>query len=313
LLDKPLTPLLGKLGPLRKSALSRVLTPTSTGVENQLDVVKSLLFERWFPLQKNFATWAGDTRVTELDRRLISDSQLSDFKAALAPGDIILERRNWYLSNIGLPGFWPHAALFVGSQAQIVKALADEPSVKQAFGDLNDHFTKRYPKAWASLGERDDKGREHCVIEAVSEGVGSASLEHSCAADYVAALRPRLPALARARAIERALHYWGRPYDFNFDFATDDEVVCSELVVKAYESSQELPGLDVPYVELLGRRAVPPTEIARTFRDHLGKPEQQLDFVYFLEGREAEHKAVVASAEALATTCDRPKWDIVQP
>ena len=89
--------------------------------------------------------------------------------------------------------------------------------------------------------------------------------------------------------------------------------MCSELVVKAYESSQDLPGLDVPYVELLGRRAVPPTEIARTFRDHLGKPEQQLDFVYFLEGREAEHKAVVASAEALATTCERPKWDIVQP
>jgi Permuted papain-like amidase enzyme, YaeF/YiiX, C92 family len=313
LLDKELTPLVGRLDALRKSALSRVLTPTSTGVENKLDVVKSLLFERWFPVQKNFATWAGDTRVTELDRRLISDSQLSDFKNALAPGDIILERRNWYLSNIGLPGFWPHAALFVGSQAQILKALADDPSVKQAYGDLNDHFTKHYPKAWASLGERDGSGHEHCVIEAVSEGVSSASLEHSCAADYVAALRPRLPALARARAIERALSYWGRPYDFNFDFATDDELVCSELVVKAYEKSADKPGLDIPYVELLGRRAVPPTEIARTFRDQLGKPEQQLDFVYFLEGRENEHKAVVASAEALATTCERPKWDIVQP
>jgi hypothetical protein len=89
--------------------------------------------------------------------------------------------------------------------------------------------------------------------------------------------------------------------------------VCSELVVKAYDSSPSLPGLKVPYVELLGRRAVPPTEIARHFRDHLGKPEQQLDFVYFLEGREGEHQAVVADAAALATTCDRPKWDIVQP
>ena len=74
------------------------------------------------------------------------------------------------------------------------------------------------------------------MIEAVSEGVMSASLEHSCAADYVAALRPRVAPLLRARAIERALRYWGRPYDFNFDFATDDQVVCSELVVKAYES-----------------------------------------------------------------------------
>ena len=312
-LDEKLSPLVKQLEPLRKSALSRVFTPTAAGVANKLDVMKGLLFERWFPLQKNFATWAGDTRVTEQDRRLISDAQLAAFKAQLQPGDIILERRNWYISNIGLPGFWPHAALFVGSQAQILGSLADAPAVKQAFGDLNQHFTKLYPKAWASLAERDEKGREHCVIEAVSEGVSTASLEHSCAADYVAALRPRVPPLVRARAIERALAYWGRPYDFNFDFATDDEVVCSELVVKAYESTAELPGLNVPYVELVGRRAVPPTEIARIFRDHLGKPEQQLDFVYFLEGREKEHQAVVANAEALATTCERPKWDIVQP
>ena len=69
----------------------------------------------------------------------------------------------------------------------------------------------------------------------------------------------------------------------------------------------------MPYVELVGRRAVPPTEIARHFRDHLGKPEQQLDFVYLLEGREREHQAVAANAEALPATCERPKWDIVQP
>ncbi|HEX2876403.1 MAG TPA: YiiX/YebB-like N1pC/P60 family cysteine hydrolase [Polyangiaceae bacterium] len=312
-LDQALTPLLKVLDPLRRSALARVLTPTSTGVENKLDVVKGVLFERWFPLQKNLATWAGDTRVAEPDRRLISDAQLTELKRKLEPGDIILERRNWYLSNVGLPGFWPHAALYVGTQAQVLQALAGEPTVKDAYGDLGARFAQRYPKAWASLAEKDHGGHEHCVIEAVSEGVSSASVEHSCAADYVAALRPRVSPLMRARAIERALMYWGRPYDFNFDFATDDQVVCSELVVKAYEPSPDLPGLSVPYVELVGRRAVAPTEIAKHFRDHLGKPEQQLDFVYFLEGREAQRDAVVANAEALATTCDRPKWDIVQP
>jgi len=301
------------LEPLRQSVQRRVLTPTTRGVSNELDLLQSAIFQRWFPVQRDFATWAGDTRVAPQDRRLISDAQLGDFKAKLEPGDIILERRNWYLSNIGLPGFWPHAALFVGTQAAVISALAAEPDVKQALGDLSQRFSQRYPKAWASLAERDEGGHERCVIEAVSEGVSTASLEHSCAADYVAALRPRVSPLVRARAIERALAYWGRPYDFNFDFATDDEVVCSELVMKAYESSADLRGLNVPYVELLGRRAVPPTEFARAFRDGLGKPDPQLDFVYFLEGRENGHQALVADATALATSCDRPKWDIVQP
>jgi hypothetical protein len=311
--DTSATELLALLEPLRAAAERRVLKPTTRGVQNELDIVQNLLFQRWFPVQKTLATWAGDTRVAPQDRRLISDQQLAELRRKLQPGDIILERRNWYLSNIGLPGFWPHAALFTGTQAEILTTLGAEPEVKRALGDLEQRFVARYPRAWASLAEHDHAGHPLCVIEAVSEGVSSASLEHSCAADYVAALRPRVSPLARARAIERALAYWGRPYDFNFDFATDDQIVCSELVIKAYEGTAELPGLTVPYVELLGRRAVPPTEFARSFRDGLGKPEQQLDFVYFLEGRESEHQAQVASAEALATSCDRPKWDIVQP
>jgi hypothetical protein len=67
-----------------------------------------------------------------------------------------------------------------------------------------------------------------------------------------------------------------------------------------------------PVYSVRFRVAILPFGRPRYFRDHLGKPEQQLDFVYFLEGREGERQAVVADAEALATTCDRPKWDIVQ-
>ncbi len=302
------------LDTLRARAKKRVWTPTSRGVSNKVDVVRGELFARWFPLQKGLAEWAGDTRFARAERRLIDDASLAAFHEKLEPGDIILERRNWYLSNVGLPGFWPHAALYVGTQDQILQALAEQPDVKQTFGDLRAHYEKLAPKAWASLAERDHGGHAQCILEAVSEGVVSASIEHSCGADYVAALRPRLPPVARARAIGRALTFFGRPYDFNFDFLTDDQVVCSELVVKAYEKlGNDDPGLTVPYVELVGRRAVPPTELVRLFRDQRNDPNRQLDFVYFLEGRESEHKAVVADADTLASTCDRPKWDLVQP
>jgi hypothetical protein len=243
----------------------------------------------------------------------VSDAQLDELHKKLRPGDIILERRNWYLSNVGLPGFWPHAALYAGTQREIVD-LTKEPDGGAELGDYAARLEKKFPKAWASLAERDENGHEHTVVEAVSEGVVSASLEHSCGADYVAVLRPRVTPLVRARALEQALSYWGRPYDFNFDFATDDQVVCSELVLKAYQPTEgDGRGLDIPFIEVAGRRAVPPTEFVRVFANELGRPDARFEFVYFLEGREKERRAIVADEKALAATVTRPKWDIVQP
>jgi hypothetical protein len=298
---------------VRTRAQKRVLTPTTAGVSNKADLVKSELFQEWFPLQKGVAEWMGDTRFAKDGRRLVSDAQLDELHKKLRPGDIILERRNWYLSNVGLPGFWPHAALYAGTQREIVD-LTKEPDGGAELGDYAARLEKKFPKAWASLAERDENGHEHTVVEAVSEGVVSASLEQSCGADYVAVLRPRVTPLVRARALEQALSYWGRPYDFNFDFATDDQVVCSELVLKAYQPTEgDGRGLDIPFIEVAGRRAVPPTEFVRVFANELGRPDARFEFVYFLEGREKERRAIVADEKALAATVTRPKWDIVQP
>lgn len=282
---------------------------------NAVDVVKGEAFARWFPLQKEVAEWAGDTRVAPEGRRLISDAQLAVMKANLKPGDIIIERRNWYLSNIGLPGFWPHAALYVGTQDELRAAFDDDKAVKAKLGGaFSERVAAKHPKPWKELGEKDAAGHPRTVLEAVSEGVVTASLEHSCGADYVAVLRPRLPPAEVAAAIDRALGYFGRPYDFNFNFATDDEVVCSELVMKAYEPSGDgAKGLTVPFITVAGRRAVPPTEIVRVFAAERAKEDRQLDFVYFLDGKEKTRAAVVADAEELALSAVRPKWDIVQP
>ncbi len=78
-----------------------------------------------------------------------------------------------------------------------------------------------------------------------------------------------------------------------------------ELVVKAYEAVPSTERrLEVPYVEILGRRAVPPTEFVKKFRAELGRANAELEFVYFLDGREGQRAAVVASAEDLAATCE---------
>lgn len=279
---------------------------------NKLEILKSEVFADLMPVQKGVAEWFGDTRTAPEGRRLIDDAQLHEMQKHLLPGDVIVERRNWYLSNVGLPGFWPHAALYVGTPAEIAATLDDDPAVVAEFGKLSEHLAKAYPKAFAELAASDDAGHAHRIVEAVSEGVVAASLEHSCGADYVAALRPRLPKRSIARAIDRALYYMGRPYDFDFDFATDGALVCSELVIKAYEPSGDVPGLAIPWITVVGKRAIPPTELVRAFaadRSDAGP----LGFVYFLDGRERERRAVIGTEADLAGSIDRPKWDVLQP
>lgn len=279
---------------------------------NKSELMRSVAFETWFPVQREMAEWFGDTRVVAAERRLISDEQLVAFGDALAPGDIIVERRNWYLSNLGLPGFWPHAALFVGTPDDLVETFDEDPEVIERYGVFTEYLARTHPEAWAALGESDHSGHPHRVVEAVSEGVVAASLEHSCGADYVAALRARVPKIEVARAIDRALGFFGRPYDFDFDFATDDSVVCSELVMKAYEAEHDGPGLRVPSITVAGHVAIPPTEIVRVFAEELGQEDAQLEFVYFLDGRERARDAVVADGAALAASAERPKWDVLQ-
>jgi len=287
---------------------------------NKLELLKASAFRRWFPVQRDVAEWAGDTRVVPEARRLIRDAQITELEKKLAPGDIVVERRNWYLSNAGLPGFWPHAALHLGTSEEMARAFDDDEDVRRAFGGrFTEVVSARRAAAWKAFTEKDASGHPHRILEAVSEGVVAASVEHSLGADYVGALRPRMTKVAIARAIDRALSFFGRPYDFNFDFATDDAVVCSELVLKAYEGQGGAPGLRVPFVVTAGRRTVPPTELVRLFARERSSCDggacegAQLEFVGFLDGVERSHSAVWADAATFAASAERPKWDLAQP
>ncbi|MBI5368980.1 MAG: hypothetical protein HZA54_18230 [Planctomycetes bacterium] len=282
---------------------------------NTRDVVTEDLFEHWFPVQKEVSEWMGDTKVTRR-AALITEEQTRGMQAVLEPGDILIERRNWYLSNVGLPGFWPHAALYLGSYTELAAYFDADPETRAwcaaagSDGAL-ELLARRGPDA-AEAFRQEAFGHPARVIEAVSEGVLFSSLEHSCAADYVAALRPRLPRLDKFKAVAAAFGHWGKPYDFNFDFLTDDGIVCSELVYKAYRPDTDKRGLTLELSESLGRKVFPANEFVGVFRRELDAGNRQLDFVYFLQGIERERRAVVSSARALWESYTRPKWCILQ-
>jgi Permuted papain-like amidase enzyme, YaeF/YiiX, C92 family len=274
--------------------------------------------EKFFPVQKGVAEWMGDTRVRRRGRYLIEAQHLHGVSDRLQPGDILLSRKNWYLSNLGLPGFWPHGLLYVGSQSQLAVAFDSDAEV-QVWVDticargtpFSGCMAKRYPLAFVERGRAEGSSSLQ-VIEAISEGVVQNSLDHA-AGDYLAAMRPRLSPLHRARAIARAFSFLGKPYDFDFDFSTDDALVCTELLWRIYRPQDGMTGLEIPLVQVMGRSTLPAQEIIKQFAAESSTGKAQLQFVLFLEGREADHSVVEGNEAALSATALRTKWDVQQP
>jgi hypothetical protein len=289
-------------------------------VRADTQLLKRSVQRTWFPIQKNTAEWAGDLRVRRIGWYLIDSATIAKVEPLLQPGDILMSRKNWYLSNVGLPGFWPHGLLYTGTpeqfeayfdDASVAAWLATQPGAPRTLGE---HLAATNPVAWGAFLTGHPAVEEHPaepwkVIEAISEGVSFNTWEHA-AGDYLAAMSPRFGKLERARAMVRAFEQYQRPYDFDFDFATDHAVVCTELVWRAWRTEDELPGLDLPLVRVAGRMTLPANELARIYDEQADDPNRELDFVFFIDAHEKDRTVFISDEASYRASWKRTKWDV---
>ena len=301
-----------RVAPIDRAALT---------VRADTQLLKRSVQRTWFPIQKNTAEWMGDVRVRRIGWYLVDDATIAQVEPLLQPGDILMSRKNWYLSNVGLPGFWPHGLLYTGTPEQFT-AYFDDASVRAWLATqpgepagLGAHLAATNPVAWADFlaghpAGDDAEAEPWKVIEAISEGVSFNTWGHA-AGDYLAAMSPRFGKVERARAMVRAFEQYQRPYDFDFDFATDHAVVCTELVWRAWRTEDDLPGLDLPLVRLAGRMTLPANELARIYDEQADDPNRELDFVFFIDAHEKDQTVVISDEAAFRASWKRTKWDVV--
>ncbi len=284
-------------------------------MKNGLLILKRAGQVAWFPVQKGVAQWMGQTKVWRSETYLIRPAQIASMAARIEPGDILLERREWYLTNVGIPGFWTHAALFIGSAPERA-ALSRHPDVRawleqHGAGSLDELIRRRYPEAHTALQRPYKDGHLPRIIESLAPGVSLTSLEHSAACDSLAVLRPRLSKKDKAAAIVRAMSYYGRPYDYAFDFGSDQSLVCTELIVKSYLPGEGKQGLRLPMENVMGQMVTPANAFVRRWAEAFATPDQQLDLVLFLDGNEKQKRAAEADVEVFRQSWRRPKWHIL--
>ncbi len=170
------------------------------------------------------------SEICEMNDKRVSAGIREEIAGFLEPGDVIVTRHRKALTNLFLPGFWPHASLYIGTPAQ-----------RQTHGMTVD---------------ADREGRwvdDICVLEARKDGVRLRPLGDTLAVDVFVVLRPRIAAQSIVRAIERALRHEGKMYKFDFDFFNSDRIVCTEVIYRAYDG---LAGLSFPLQQRAGRKTL---------------------------------------------------------
>jgi len=155
------------------------------------------------PMKKSNNSMKGAKRVTP--------DLLAEIRSKLMPGDVIVTRHDDALSNLFLPGYWPHAAFYMGNHAQL-KAL-NIP-------------TSPHP--------------EHEIIESKKDGVKFRPLSETLSVDSFVVMRPNFSAVFLSQVIQSAISHAGKRYDFLFDFTKANRLACTELVYRAYHGVDNL-------------------------------------------------------------------------
>ncbi|MBL8028131.1 MAG: hypothetical protein JNL74_17040 [Fibrobacteres bacterium] len=259
---------------------------------NGVDIAGKQLFSFFFPVQKGLADFLGKTYYNPLKKRkFITEDQADSLERMLRPGDLILVRSNYVASNIGLPGFWPHIAIYTGKQKELKELFKDDESAIPAI-------------------LKDTANKECNVIEALANGTVFREFRKTANADYLGVLRPKISNNDRKAALLKAFSYVGVPYDWDFDFDTDVTLVCSEVVYKSYEARCGMEqGLSIPLELILGRWTLPPNNIAALYASETDM--QQFEFVAFLDHEPKTDSAFFSTDSSFKKSHARSKWDFV--
>jgi uncharacterized protein YycO len=175
--------------------------------------------------------WWGKQHLP-FTHKLVTGKEYYDIVDRLEPGTILLSRIRGEASNLLIPGFWTHAAIYT-------------------------------PTKNVKMSEQ--------VTEACGVGVREEDLvTWMTTKDYVCALEPKFVDVNKPgimiRAAEIAVEQLGKPYDYQLDFSlsNNNAFYCSELVWWSYDKACKERDIPCPFVPMLslGVPTITPNDIS---------------------------------------------------
>ena len=244
-----LSPLIGLIRTLQSSSEISLANYTIARTRERTRSLRTrvsnyLLGRAFYGLQKSVSGLMAEKYVVPGHKPGLPPDIFDDLAERLKPGDVIVVRKLHAITNYFLPGYWPHAALYLGTV----------PELKQL--GLPQHANVQH--RWERIEQLDSK--PHRALEALADGVHFRPLSRSLASDAIVVLRPKLSNGQIAEALARGIFHEGKPYDFDFDFTRSDRMVCSEVVYRAYEG---IGGMTFELTKRAGRMTLAAEDILR--------------------------------------------------
>jgi hypothetical protein len=258
-------------------------------------------------LKSQLFRWAGSIRIFDFDSARISDGQLKQLRTSVQPGDFFLTRKSYYLSNLGIPGFWTHASSYIGNPIERNIYFSNDSechnwvkSMGEGSGSLENLLQKTFHDKYI---EHTDNWLSRPIIESISEGVVFSPFSKVASMDRLVILRPQVTKLEIAKAIYHAFEMAGRPYDYNFDFSTETTIACSELVYRIYRESK-LFAIN----QLFGNPFTTPNEIAKEYDEKFNTDKLRLKMIHLFDGDNVYDSNSIKGQQILRQSWRRSFW-----
>lgn len=163
-----------------------------------------------------------------------------DLRGSLKPLDILLEKTPFRLTDNFIPGYYGHAAIYIGNNKNKI---------------FNQYCNNSNSNEYKMVASDQDSSNVY-LIEALRSGVQINELKEFMNIDDIAVLRPKLNDNELLESYNLSYMQLGKKYDFNFDVNTVDKIVCSELIYLCY------PHFSWPTEKTMGRFTISPDNIA---------------------------------------------------
>lgn len=171
----------------------------------------------------------------------------------LKPLDLLFEKRKFVLSNLTIPGYWGHVAIWLGTKEELIK-----------LGVWDQEFFTPF---------RDQVERGRNIVQMRKEGVVFNSLEEFMNLDEIAINRVSAVQDNVTSVYKLIVENLNKKYDFSFDAKSLGKITCTELVTFSYGN------IAWPTHFSMGRLVIRPDDVAA-----LSLSPTSSDFITYIVG-----------------------------